>query len=109
MTYKSLATIAAISLLFVGGCGKGKKVGSDEIVSAIVPAMCKRMATCNPEAMPNEEFCQSTMKAALTGNPGLKNLETSKKQLEVCLKNIESKECESLLGNKPPEGCEFLQ
>lgn len=101
----SLAAMATMGI----GCPSGKKVGSEEIISAVVTAMCKKMAQCQPNAMPSEDFCQNTMKTALQGNKNLPKVETTQKQLDACVASINKTECEGLLGSKPPEGCEFLQ
>ncbi|MDX1386659.1 MAG: hypothetical protein R3257_03645 [bacterium] len=101
----SLAVVATMGI----GCPSAKKVGSEEIISAVVSAMCKKMAQCQPNAMPSEDFCQNTMKTALQGNKDLPKVETTQKQLNACVASIEKTECEGLLGSKPPEGCEFLQ
>lgn len=109
MTYRSLIILTTLSTLVFAGCPKEKKVGSDQIIGAVVTAMCKKMAQCQPNAMPSEDFCQNTMKAALEGNKDLPKVETTQKKLDNCVASIEKTDCEGLLGSKPPEGCEFLQ
>ena len=105
---KSLLVAVALAGLALG-CTGGKKVGSEEVISAVVSAMCKKMAQCQPNAMPSEDFCQNTMKTALEGNKNLPKVETTQKQLDTCVSSIEKADCEGLLGSKPPEGCDFLQ
>lgn len=109
MIYKSLIVMVTLASLALAGCPKEKKVGSEEIITSVVTAMCKKMAQCQPNAMPSEDFCQNTMKAALQGNKDLPKVETTKKNLDTCVASIENAECEGLLGSKPPSGCEFLQ
>jgi hypothetical protein len=109
MNYKGLLVILTLSTLALAGCPKEKKVSSDEIITAVVTAMCKKMTQCQPNAMPSEDFCQNTMKSALQGNKDLPKVETTKKNLDACVASIEKTECEGLLGSKPPTGCEFLQ
>lgn len=109
MIYRSVVTAMIFATLFLTGCPKEKKVGSEEIIGAVVSAMCKKMTQCQPNAMPSEDFCQNTMKAALSGNKNLPKVETTQKKLDGCVASIEKADCEGLLGSKPPEGCEFLQ
>jgi len=109
MIYKSLIVVVAMSTMVFAGCPKEKKVSSEEIIGAVVTAMCKKMSQCQPNAMPSEDFCQNTMKAALQGNKELPKVETSQKNLDACVASIEKTDCEGLLGSKPPQGCEFLQ
>jgi len=109
MIYRSVVIALLFSTFLVVGCGKGKKVDSEQIIGAVVGAMCKKMAKCQPKAMPSEDFCQNTMKAALSGNKDLPNVETTQKKLDGCVASIEKADCEGLLGSKPPAGCEFLQ
>ena len=108
MFYKTVLTTLAFALLLTA-CPGEKKVGSEKIIESIVSAMCKKMATCQPNAMPSEEFCQNTMKAALAGNKDLPKVEASQKALDGCIASIDKTECDKLMGSKPPEGCEFLQ
>lgn len=108
MLKKTVLTTLAFTLLLTACPGK-KKVESEKIIETIVMAMCKKMATCQPNAMPSEEFCQNTMKAALSGNKDLPKVEATQKQLDACVASIEGTECDQLMGSKPPEGCEFLQ
>ncbi len=107
--FQKTAFLVFISLFFLAGCPGEKKVKSEEIITAVVGAMCKKMTTCQPNAMPSEDFCQNTMKAALSNNPDLPKVETTKKKLDGCVASIDKTPCEGLLGSKPPEGCEFLQ
>lgn len=109
MNYKGLVVMMTLATLALTGCFKEKKVSSEEIIGAVVTAMCKKMTQCQPNAMPSEDFCQNTMKTALQGNKELPKVETTKKNLEACVASIEKSECEGLLGSKPPQGCEFLQ
>ena len=109
MIYRSVVTALAFAALLVVGCAGEKKVGSEQIIGSVVGAMCKKMAKCQPNAMPSEDFCQNTMKAALSGNKDLPNVETTQKKLDGCVASIEKADCEGLLGSKPPAGCEFLQ
>lgn len=106
--FKSLLIALALTGLTMG-CTGDKKVSSDEVISSVVTAMCKKMAECQPNAMPSEDFCQNTMKTALSGNKNLPNIEATKKQLDECVNSINTSECEGLLGKAPPKGCEFLQ
>ncbi len=92
----------------LAACG-GKKVSADKIIEEIVVAMCKKMTTCQPNAMPSEDFCKNSMKTALSSNKDLPKVEASQKQLDTCVASIGNATCENLLGSKPPEGCEFLQ
>lgn len=108
MFYKTVLTAVAFSLLLTA-CPSDKKVGSEKIIESIVTAMCKKMATCQPNAMPSEDFCQNTMKAALSGNKDLPKVTATQKQLDGCVASIEKAECDQLMGSKPPSGCEFLQ
>ncbi len=105
----TVATLGLALSLTLAGCPKEKKVEPEALIQSIVGAMCKKMATCQPNAMPSEDFCQNTMKAALSGNKNLPNIQASQKQLDACVKSIESAECDGLLGAKPPKDCEFLQ
>jgi hypothetical protein len=87
----------------------GKKVSSDKVLEEVVMAMCKKMVTCQPNAMPSEDFCKNTMKTALSSNKDMPKVETTQKQLDTCTASINKSDCQTLLGSKPPEGCEFLQ
>jgi len=104
-----VATMALAFIITLAGCPKAKKMEPEEVISSIVGAMCKKMAKCQPNAMPSEEFCQNTMKAALSGSKDLPNLNATKKQVDACVSSIEGTECEALLGSTPPKDCEFLK
>jgi len=106
---RNAVLMIAMLAFFMTGCPKEKKLTPEEVIQSIVVSMCKKMATCQPKAMPSEDFCQNTMKAALSGNKDLPKIEASQKQVDACVKSIESSECDKLLGSKPPAGCEFLQ
>lgn len=107
MVRKTLLFILALS--FGATACSGKKVSSEKVLEDVVVAMCKKMVTCQPNAMPNEDFCKNTMKTALSSSKDMPKIEASQKQLDACTTSIGKADCESLLGSKPPEGCEFLQ
>ncbi len=109
MIKKSLIASFVVMIFIAAGCSGGKKVTSEAIISSVVTAMCKKMAECQPKAMPSEDFCQNTMKAALSGNKDLPKVETTQKKLDGCVASIQKSDCDGLLGSKPPSGCEFLQ
>ena len=97
-----------LALVFFTAC-PGKKLSSDQVLTAVVGAMCKRLVTCQPNAMPSEDFCQTTMKTALSSAKDMPKVEASQKDLDACLDTINKAECQNLLGNEPPKGCEFLK
>lgn len=107
MFRKSL--LLALALSFGFAACSGKKITADKVIESVVLAMCKKMVTCQPNAMPSEDFCQTTMKTALSSNKDLPKVEATQKQLDNCTGSIAKADCQTLLGSKPPEGCEFLQ
>jgi hypothetical protein len=108
MIFKTMLTVFTLTL-FLTACPSEKKVGPEQVIESIVSAMCKKMATCQPNAMSSEEFCRDTMKTALSGHEAIAKIQITKKQLDACVTTIEGSECEGLLGATPPKGCEFLQ
>lgn len=107
MLRKILLFVLALS--FGAVACSGKKVSSEKVLEDVVMAMCKKMVTCQPTAMPSEDFCKTTMKTALSSNKDMPKVETTQKQLDTCTSSIGKADCQTLLGSKPPEGCEFLQ
>ncbi|MDL1870955.1 hypothetical protein FBR05_01990 [Deltaproteobacteria bacterium PRO3] len=101
-------SLLPLALLFLTAC-PGKKLSSDQVLGAVVGAMCKKLVTCQPNAMPSEDFCQTTMKTALNSAKDMPKAEATQKQLDACLDSINKSECQGLLGSEPPAGCEFLK
>ncbi|HCU23930.1 MAG TPA: hypothetical protein DF383_02845 [Deltaproteobacteria bacterium] len=99
--------LAFLALTLIGACGK--KLPSEQVLESVVGAMCKKLVTCQPSAMPNEEFCQSAMKVALEKGKKLPKVSATQEQLDTCLKGIADAECGNLLGKEPPKGCGFLK
>lgn len=103
-----LPLLFALSLILTA-CPGAKKVESAKVLEEVVVAMCKKMVTCQPNAMPNEEFCKSTMKTAMSSNKDLPKVEATQKQLDECVGSIANADCQGLMGSEPPKGCEFLK
>ena len=101
-------TVFPLAMLFLTAC-PGKKLESDQVLTSVVGAMCKKLVTCQPNAMPSEEFCQNTMKTALNSAKDMPKVAATQKQLDTCVENINKSECQNLLGSEPPTGCEFLK
>ncbi len=97
-----------LALLLLTAC-PAKKVPSEKVLESVVGAMCKKLVTCQPNAMPSEDFCQNTMKTALNSAKDMPKVEATQKQLDGCIDNIAKADCANLLGNEPPAGCEFLK
>ena len=100
--------LVALALMLTA-CPGAKKVSSEKVLEDVVIAMCKKMVTCQPAAMPNEDFCKTTMKTAMASNKDLPKVEATQKQLDDCVASIASAECQNLMGSEPPKGCEFLK
>lgn len=99
-----------LALVFsLSACPGAKKVDSEKVLEDVVVAMCKKMVTCQPAAMPNEDFCKNTMKTAMASNKDLPKVEATQKQVDECVASIASAECQNLMGSEPPKGCEFLK
>ena len=110
MHFKTFSLFLSLfALISLGACGK--KLKSDQVIESVVISMCKKLVTCQPGAMPNEEFCQKTMKDALQSGKGkeIPKVSATQKQLDVCLQGITGADCANLLGAEPPKGCEFLK
>jgi len=97
-----------LALLFLTAC-PGKKVTSEQVLESVVGAMCKKITTCQPNAMPSEDFCKNTMKTALNSAKDVPKVAATQKQLDACLDSIGKADCANILGNEPPQGCEFLK
>ena len=109
MRYK-LPLLVAFSFFLAACPGGGKKVDSAKAMEDVVVAMCKKMVTCQPSVMPNEDFCKTTMKTALSSSKDLPKLEVTQKQLDECVASIGNTACEPLMaGQEPPKGCEFMK
>jgi hypothetical protein len=91
------------------GCKGGKKIDSDQALDQVVGAMCQKMVTCQPNAMPSEQFCKDTMKTALASSQQKPEVAATQKDVDKCITNIQKAECQTLLGDKAPEGCNFLE
>ena len=88
----------------------GRKVSPEKVLEAVVGAMCKKIVACQPNAMPSEDFCKTTMNKALESSKGgVPKVEASQKDLDACLDSINKADCQNLLGTEPPKGCEFLK
>ncbi len=103
-----LGAVAALSLSLTA-CPGAKKLSSDQVLESVVVAMCKKMVSCQPNAMPSEDFCKTTMKTAMTSNKDLPKVEATQKQVDTCVASIDKASCEGLMGSEPPAGCDFLK
>lgn len=108
MTRISKYLLLPLALLSFSACG-GKKVTSEQVMESVVGAMCKKITTCQPNAMPSEDFCKNTMKTALNSAKDVPKISATQKQLDACLDSIAKADCANILGNEPPQGCEFLK
>lgn len=102
----SLLTLG--SFLLLASCS-GQKVEANKVFEDVTAAMCKRLITCQPEAMPSEDFCRSTMKTALSAQKNMPKVEATQKQLDACVASINQGSCDSLMGSEPPKDCDFLK
>lgn len=94
--------------LFLASCS-GQKLEANKVFEDVTGAMCKRLVTCQPDAMPNEEFCRTSMKAALSAQKNLPQVQATQKQLDACIASINQGSCDSLMGSEPPKDCDFLK
>jgi hypothetical protein len=92
-----------LTINLLGGCAK--KLDSDQVLVGVSDAMCKKMVTCQPNAVPNEEPCKKMMKEAKE----IPKASATQAQLDTCLKSIAETDCAGLLGEVPPKNCEFLK
>jgi len=108
MFNKSFPFLMSALLLF-SACSGSKKIESDKVLESVVVAMCKKMVTCQPNAMPSEDFCKTTMKTAMSSNKDLPKVAATQKELDGCIASIDKASCDGLMGSEPPAGCEFLK
>ncbi len=106
---KKLAYVFPVICLLWIGCKMGKKIDSNQALDMVVAAMCQKMVTCQPNAMPSEQFCKDTMKTALSSAKEKPKVEATQKEVDTCIANIQKADCQNLLGDKAPEGCRFLE
>ncbi len=60
--------------------------------------------------MPNEEYCNTMMHTAIAGSLQKFNVsETSKNNLDNCVKSINKSTCDGLQAQEPPKECSFLK
>ncbi len=108
MRMRSKISVLLAFCLFLAAC-PAKKVDSEKVMEDVVVAMCKKMVSCQPTAMPNEDFCKTTMKSAMATNKDLPKVAATQKQLDDCVASIASADCQGLMGAEPPKGCDFLK
>lgn len=87
----------------------GKKLSKEIIVKEISLAMCKKIASCNPDTAPAQDTCSEALQTVLNANPNIKELSASQAQLDACTASIDKADCQGVMGSEPPKGCEFLK
>lgn len=107
MKSRLLLLLIPISLL---ACSGKKLVKQEEITAAISKTMCHKMLECQPQSMPNEEYCSTMMQSTLAGAfKNFKIKDVTQSNLDKCVDTINKSTCEGLQAKEPPEECDFLK
>lgn len=85
-----------------------KDAASPEVVSEkLSVSLCKRMVECAQGVMTEEE-CIAQTKASLTEALKEKPLNITTAMLDACINDINTVDCQTVMGTKPPPHCGFL-
>lgn len=120
-----LLVVIVASCVVVGACKKAPKpaeeaavapekvtvagggVVSEKIVSTLSNPLCECMVNC--EMPMSVEECKTQIPPTLSASLESKPVTINQGQLDACLSVIKKCECEVIMGNEPPPGCEFLK
>ena len=85
-----------------------KDAASPEVISERLSAsLCKRMIECAQGVMTEEE-CITQTKNSLTEALKEKPLNITMAMLDACINDINTVDCQTVMGTKPPPNCGFL-
>jgi len=108
MFKKTLPALLALAMSTTG-CFGAKKVDPQVAMETMVASICKKIVTCVPNAIPNEDFCKNTMKEQISSAKKMPKISATQKDLDTCIAAIDQEPCEAATTGTPPSSCDFLK